>query len=65
MIELCNTKYFTRDEVMEMFNVNKDYFARQISEGKLPHFKIGKNYYFTEEDLKKWINKNRVEKMRI
>lgn len=61
MIELCNTKYFTRDEVMEMFNVNKDYFARQISEGKIPRSKIGKNYYFSEADLKTWLDNNRVE----
>ena len=61
MIELCNTKYFTRDEVMEMFNVNKDYFARQISDGKIPRSKIGKNYYFSEADLKTWLDNNRVE----
>ena len=61
MIELCNTKYFTRDEVMEMFNVNKDYFARQISDGKIPRSKIGKNYYFSETDLKAWLDNNRVE----
>ena len=61
MIELCNTKYFTRDEVMEMFNVNKDYFARQISDGKITRSKIGKNYYFSEADLKTWLDNNRVE----
>ena len=61
MIELCNTKYFNREEVMEMFNVNKDYFARQISEGKIPRSKIGKNYYFSERDLKTWLDNNRVE----
>ena len=61
MIELCNTKYFTRDEVMEMFNVNKDYFARQISDGKIPRSKIGKNYYFSEADLKTWLDNNKVE----
>lgn len=61
MIELCNTKYFTREEVMEMFNVNKDYFARQISDGKIPRSKIGKNYYFSEADLKAWLDNNRVE----
>ena len=61
MIELCNTKYFNREEVMEMFNVNKDYFARQISEGKIPRSKIGKNYYFSERDLKTWLDNNRAE----
>lgn len=61
MIELCNIKYFNRDEVMQMFNVNKDYFARQISEGKIPRSKIGKNYYFSEADLKTWLDNNRVE----
>ena len=46
---------------MEMFNVNKDYFARQISDGKIPRSKIGKNYYFSEADLKTWLDNNRVE----
>ncbi len=60
VLELKGQKFYTTDQVKKLFEVDKNYFSKQISLGKIPRSRIGKNYLFSEDDLIAWIENNKV-----
>lgn len=55
MLEIAGTKLYDLKEVCEMFDANIQTVRQWIKSGKLPAKKIGRAYYCSEEDLKKFI----------
>ena len=53
--------YLTVDEVAERFHVNVTTIYRLVERGKLPAFKIGNQWRFSEVRLDQWVaDKERV-----
>jgi len=47
--------YLTVDEVAKRFGVNTTTVYRLVQRGKLPAFKIGKQWRFSERRLDEWV----------
>lgn len=47
--------YLTVDEVAKRFGVNVTTVYRLVQRGKLPAFKIGKQWRFSERRLDEWV----------
>ena len=53
--------FLTIEEVAKRFGVNTTTVYRLVKHGKLPAFKIGKQWRFSESRLKEWVeNHERV-----
>ena len=48
-------QYLTVDEVAKRFGVNTTTVYRLVQRGKLPAFKIGKQWRFSERRLDEWV----------
>lgn len=55
MIEFDNTKYYSAQEVAEMFQVSLRTIRRYLKTGKLEYKKFGKNTLISEETLKNFM----------
>ena len=54
-------QYLTVDEVARRFGVNATTVYRLVQRGKLPAFKIGNQWRFSERRLEEWVaDKERV-----
>ncbi|WP_162462921.1 helix-turn-helix domain-containing protein [Paenibacillus psychroresistens] len=51
-----NNHLLTIDEARKILRVGKNVMYSKISEGIIPHIKIGKQIRIPEEQLFKWIN---------
>ena len=49
------TPYLTVDEVARRFGVNVTTVYRLVQQGKLPAFKIGNQWRFSEMRLEEWV----------
>ena len=52
----------TIPEVAEMLNVKLSWVRKAIFKKEIPYIKVGNQIRFRNEDLKKWVEGNRVEK---
>jgi predicted site-specific integrase-resolvase len=58
MIEISGTKYFTRKEIAQGFDVDPETISRWRREGKLKGYKVNKRkYIFSEKEIEKMIIK--------
>ena len=48
-------QYLTVDEVAKRFGVNTTTVYRLVQRGKLPAFKIGNQWRFSERRLEEWV----------
>ena len=48
-------EYLTVDEVAKRFGVNTTTVYRLVQRGKLPAFKIGNQWRFSERRLEEWV----------
>ena len=55
MIEFDNMKYYSAQEVAEMFHVSLRTIRRYLKAGKLEYKKFGKNTLISEETLKNFM----------
>lgn len=55
MIEFDNMKYYSAQEVAEMFQVSLRTIRRYLKAGKLEYKKFGKNTLISEETLKNFM----------
>ena len=49
------TPYLTVDEVARRFGINVTTVYRLVQQGKLPAFKIGNQWRFSETRLEEWV----------
>jgi excisionase family DNA binding protein len=52
---MTDKPYLTVDEVARRFGVNATTVYRLVQRGKLPAFKIGKQWRFSERRLDEWV----------
>lgn len=52
---MADKPYLTVDEVAKRFGVNTTTVYRLVQRGKLPAFKIGKQWRFSERRLDEWV----------
>jgi excisionase family DNA binding protein len=58
---MTKKSYLTVDEVARRFGVNVTTVYRLVQRGKLPAFKIGNQWRFSETRLEEWVaNRERV-----
>lgn len=58
---MTKKSYLTVDEVARRFGVNATTVYRLVQRGKLPAFKIGNQWRFSEARLEEWVaNRERV-----
>lgn len=55
MVEFDNMKYYSAQEVAEMFHVSLRTIRRYLKAGKLEYKKFGKNTLISEETLKNFM----------
>ena len=55
MIEFNNMKYYSAQEVADMFQVSLRTIRRYLKAGKLEHKKFGKSTLISEESIKKYM----------
>ena len=48
-------RFFTVGEVAKRFGINAKTVYRLVQQGDLPGFKVGTQWRFSEEMLKKWV----------
>ena len=56
---LEDTKFYTLEEIAEMFGVSYQMVYRMVRTGELTALKFGKNYRVAETDLKAYLQKQR------
>jgi excisionase family DNA binding protein len=56
MIRMLAKTYLTVDEVAQKFGVNATTIYRLAQQGKLPGFKMGGQWRFSESMLNRWVN---------
>ena len=52
---MTETLYLTVDEVAKRFGVNVTTVYRLVQEGRLPAFKVGNQWRFSERRLEEWV----------
>lgn len=52
---MVDIKLYTVDEVATLLKVTRPTIYRYIKEGKFNPVKRGKNWYFSEEDIRKYL----------
>lgn len=52
--------FYTVKEVAEMLKYTTDHIHRLVREGKIPHYRIGKDVRITPDQLNEWLESNRV-----
>ena len=52
---MTNRPYLSIQEVARRFRVNTTTVYRLVKEGRLPAFKVGNQWRFSEERLQQWI----------
>lgn len=55
---MVDIKLYTSEEVAELLKVTRPTIYRYIKEGKITPVKRGKNWYFTEENIKNYLGGN-------
>ncbi len=55
MVEFDNMKYYSAQEVADMFNVSLRTIRRYLKAGKLEHKKFGKSTLIPEDTIKKYM----------
>jgi excisionase family DNA binding protein len=58
-------KLLTINEIMEILKVSKLTIYRYIKAGKLPAYKVGRDYRIKEEDFNKLLEKNKSKKQEV
>ncbi|NLW49207.1 MAG: helix-turn-helix domain-containing protein [Firmicutes bacterium] len=53
-------KFYTTDEVAEMWGFNKKFVLRMIKEGNLAAVKMGTEYRITDEQIEDYVKRNTV-----
>lgn len=56
-MDILGVKYYSIDEVAEMLAVTRRTMMNYISNGTIVGKKIGRLWYFTEEDIKTYLDK--------
>ena len=54
-MSIRSKQYLTVDEVAKRFGVNTTTVYRLVQRGKLPAFKIGNQWRFSERRLEEWV----------
>ncbi len=52
-------KLYTIDEVAEYLRVTRRTIYRYIEQGKLPAYRVGDSWRFSDEDISEYLKKNR------
>lgn len=55
-MEILNTKYYSTDEVAGMLQITRRTMLNYISAGKIAGKKLGRSWFFTEEDIKAFLD---------
>lgn len=54
----------TQDDLMVLFSCGKTKLQAMLNANVLPVVKVGRKYYTTEDEIRKWIEMNRGKKIR-
>lgn len=54
-------EYLTINQVAKMLNVSKGTVYRYVNKRLIPYMKVAGNVRFKEEDVRQWVESNRVK----
>ncbi len=54
------TKYYTLKEASELLSLNPITLSNKINAGELEAFKTGRKYLISEEQIKQFLEKNKI-----
>ncbi|MDF2854546.1 MAG: hypothetical protein K0Q87_397 [Neobacillus sp.] len=54
----------TQDDLMVMFSCGKTKLQAMLNANVLPVVKVGRKYYTTQDEICKWVEKNRGKEIR-
>jgi len=53
-------EFYTLDQLAKEINMNKQSIRKFIKAGELTAYKVGNRYMTTREDIKAWIERNKI-----
>lgn len=63
MFKIGDIEYYSRQELIENFGIDKQTFAEHIKSGRLKGYKVARKYFFTQEQVNNWIATQSIDKV--